>query len=360
MAVKWSIYRYTRKSIMKKIIKLFLTITALVSLGICTTSSINAVNLKNSSNYSITLNECPYSELATIIPLKQDKSLIIQETKNPLFWEFKNYDEAFNKIKEFDTKNVLLNISRKQNINELTTNNWKTYYEEFRLLYPKQEYNSFSNYIKTIDQFFTVCSNHEKNYHIEELYSQDNYDMIDLIIQMPNTSPIIKKVSENIPVSFALPNKTAAINYAKQYAVTPNKKYNYYAGSDCTNFVSQILKAGGYGEVWDWKPYNKGWINAHNFTLYWYMATGANNGYANFASISKDVRAGDIISVDYEKDGRYDHVGFVTAGGSVTAQGYYDITIAQHSKDYIYKVSHKDNGWENTKGLYVRLRCFQG
>ncbi|MFT4086660.1 MAG: amidase domain-containing protein [Gordonia sp. (in: high G+C Gram-positive bacteria)] len=53
------------------------------------------------------------------------------------------------------------------------------------------------------------------------------------------------------------PNRRAAIEYAEKYADENNKEYDYYGRGDCTNFVSQALKAGGFEEdrpeFWDFR-----------------------------------------------------------------------------------------------------------
>ena len=65
-------------------------------------------------------------------------------------------------------------------------------------------------------------------------------------------------------------NQIDAAAYALTYAEHPNPHYRYYNGGDCTNFISQALKAGGirydyngnsgfqkwykYSESWQWAP----------------------------------------------------------------------------------------------------------
>lgn len=50
-------------------------------------------------------------------------------------------------------------------------------------------------------------------------------------------------------------NRKAVQEYIKKYALSPNfQEYVYFADNDCTNFVSQVLRAGGMMEVgtkWD-------------------------------------------------------------------------------------------------------------
>lgn len=73
----------------------------------------------------------------------------------------------------------------------------------------------------------------------------------------------------------------SAVAYALKYALSPNPDYVYYQGNDCTNFVSQCLRAGGckndYNNARPWW-YNSGkssicWAVAHS--LYWYIRTNS-------------------------------------------------------------------------------------
>ena len=47
-------------------------------------------------------------------------------------------------------------------------------------------------------------------------------------------------------------NRNAAVNYARRWALNPNPRYPYYTqNGDCTNFVSQALRAGGLRDFMD-------------------------------------------------------------------------------------------------------------
>ena len=72
-------------------------------------------------------------------------------------------------------------------------------------------------------------------------------------------------------------DRNSAVSYALQYALDPNSSYIYYQGDDCTNFISQCLRAGGakndFNRTHPWW-YNNGqtsicWAVAHS--LYWYI-----------------------------------------------------------------------------------------
>ncbi len=122
-------------------------------------------------------------------------------------------------------------------------------------------------------------------------------------------------------------NGYAARDYALQYAINPNPAYRYF-DLDCTNFVSQALLAGGWTETgkynyasnyawyYDWgtRPgYSNTWTVANNlyyFLSYSYRAYPvglAHKPWYNYFSV------GDIVQIDYTKDGSWDHSMIVTA-----------------------------------------------
>ena len=82
-------------------------------------------------------------------------------------------------------------------------------------------------------------------------------------------------------------SREKAINYARKYALKPNPNYKYFTvhgtiGGDCTNFISQCLRAGG--APFSFNPRNPWWYNSKNIkndtwsiswsvahSLYWYL-----------------------------------------------------------------------------------------
>ncbi|MEZ4357118.1 MAG: amidase domain-containing protein [Eubacteriales bacterium] len=72
-------------------------------------------------------------------------------------------------------------------------------------------------------------------------------------------------------------NREAAAAYAIRYALTPNPNYIYYSADDCTNFISQCLRAGGANNDFNrshpwWYLYGKNsvcWSVAQS--LFWYI-----------------------------------------------------------------------------------------
>lgn len=109
-----------------------------------------------------------------------------------------------------------------------------------------------------------------------------------------------------------------AWQYAEKHALSPNSNYKFYQGADCTNFVSQALKAGGIPNFTDWKPYTDAWINAGAFRDFVRESGGilmstVSDTYAN-------AKLGDVFHYDYKNklgfksaDGWMDHTAIVTS-----------------------------------------------
>lgn len=133
----------------------------------------------------------------------------------------------------------------------------------------------------------------------------------------------------NPPPASRTYRRNYAVAYARRWWYRHNPNYLYFRGNDCTNFVSQCVFAGGSPLVYHANPtYNwwyKGsgkqtdrwslsWTTAHSF--YWFLATSAERGVglqARPVSRAKDLKIGDLISYDWQNDGRWDHTAIVVA-----------------------------------------------
>jgi len=158
-------------------------------------------------------------------------------------------------------------------------------------------------------------------------------------------------------------NRSAAKAYAEAYADTPNiSKYPLYEGDDCTNFVSQVLAAGGllmtgrdYTSFQDWFCYTKDpqnlkkvsltWRTARYFRKYWgnENGTGRNaarvykeytvlEALANFEEIYFYLDIGDVIQYGDPKNNNLPYHTQVIHGKHFNvALNRNDIFIAQHT-----------------------------
>lgn len=103
--------------------------------------------------------------------------------------------------------------------------------------------------------------------------------------------------------------------YAEKYWKNYNPAYRKFndAGGDCTNFISQALKAGGWkNDSGTYSDYRNWWYNSSNQTVSW---VGANE-WAWFTLSAKratnlsnvyQMDVGDILQMDFERDGSKDH-----------------------------------------------------
>ncbi|MFD9359657.1 amidase domain-containing protein [Streptomyces sp. NPDC060031] len=112
----------------------------------------------------------------------------------------------------------------------------------------------------------------------------------------------------------------AMAKYAEKYWSSYNPAYRKFngAGGDCTNFISQALKAGGWKAVpgstsdyrnwwYDGARQSDSWVGANE----WAWFTLSNQRAANLASVYQ-TDVGDIVQVDFNKDGSKDHSMMVT------------------------------------------------
>lgn len=112
----------------------------------------------------------------------------------------------------------------------------------------------------------------------------------------------------------------AMAKYAEKYWSNYNPAYRKFtgAGGDCTNFISQALKAawleGRSGSTSDYRNWwydstrqSDSWVGANE----WAWFTLSNQRAANLANVYQ-TDVGDIVQVDFNKDGSKDHSMMVT------------------------------------------------
>lgn len=141
-------------------------------------------------------------------------------------------------------------------------------------------------------------------------------------------------------------NPTVAKNYALQYALKPNSNYVLFS-NDCTNFISQIMRAGGWKDTaTKQSTQDTSWFytNRTSYAQTWSTAQGLrnrlNNGYERGAEkltrsiggiggvyLNNKIASGDIVFADWTGDGRFDHA------MSVIDKSYLDTRVAYHSNN---------------------------
>ena len=135
----------------------------------------------------------------------------------------------------------------------------------------------------------------------------------------------------------AFNGKTAAA-YAVHYYQNYNPAYRSYAGSgnggDCTNFVSQAMRAGGWTDVpglytnaqsWWYNSLNQtySWVNVHYFHDFALIYSKRTTSILN----PRNLNVGDVLQIDFTNNNSKDHTMIVTLKSST------EIYLTYHTVD---------------------------
>ncbi|GGA85691.1 amidase domain-containing protein [Ornithinibacillus halotolerans] len=115
-------------------------------------------------------------------------------------------------------------------------------------------------------------------------------------------------------------DRRAAVQYAERWWNSYNPAYRTF-DVDCTNFISQCLRAGGApmrgapnrnqgwwytGDNWSYS-----WSVAHS--LRWYLSGSTTGLKGSEVESPMELQPGDVICYDFEGDGKWDHTTIVVA-----------------------------------------------
>lgn len=306
-------------------------------------------------------------------------------TENALYKEFSDPDEA---IADLYCKipSLLSTLADEYNLERLSNLNWMVYRDAMYKLVDSPDkpttYTESSQDFRTLRAFFDIYENAAKNDEIVELFTTINTtrsnNYTELALLLPYTSPLAKEfAAQNVRRTDEMQISIEdAISYASQYATSPNTPtYYYFSNGDCANFVSQILEQAGLTQNVSTSEYSGWWHTrtsgffgigyTHKHSRSWTMADtlskymGVVFTTTSNLTISENIQPGSIISADFDSDGDWDHVGFVTDKNlTVGSCGYYDYRVAQHSSNYHDWASTDANGWDTIEadgGTYARI-----
>ncbi|NEU31419.1 amidase domain-containing protein [bacterium LRH843] len=115
-------------------------------------------------------------------------------------------------------------------------------------------------------------------------------------------------------------NRREAVRYAERWWNDHNPAYQKFT-DNCTNFISQCLRAGGVpmtgypnrGKGWWYQGGNwsLSWSVAHSFR--WYLNGSPVGLHTEERQGASELEAGDIICYDFDGDGRWQHSTIVVA-----------------------------------------------
>ncbi|MFE3455856.1 amidase domain-containing protein [Nonomuraea sp. NPDC059194] len=143
----------------------------------------------------------------------------------------------------------------------------------------------------------------------------------------------------------------AMVDYAYRYAENYNPNYRTYGGvgGDCTNFLSQIVKAGGWQGTGAWPGEDRTspaewfygdatwtttytWAAAHNWFQFARTWSGRVSGLSNVWQMG----IADVLQIDSDSDGNISHSMVVTDIG-VDGSGVDELFMTYHSSDTVDK-----------------------
>lgn len=113
-------------------------------------------------------------------------------------------------------------------------------------------------------------------------------------------------------------SRLEAVKYAERWWNDSNPQYKNFE-DNCTNFISQCLRAGGApmtgfpnrSKGWWYKDHNwsYSWTVAHSFR--WYLSGATSGLRARSVSKPEELIKGDVICYDFNGDGRWQHTTIV-------------------------------------------------
>lgn len=176
-----------------------------------------------------------------------------------------------------------------------------------------------------------------------------------------------------IPNSFAF-NSSSAVTYSDNWATSRNSSNYPSFSSDCTNYLSQVMEAGGISEVksgsnqWWCDRYLLGFLNSNSWSVAddcknWILSsnngtitarwdTDSSTSYPSPPDDSANLIGGkEAIFYDWDSNGDMDHASFCVANGTSTDNTGSGDLINQHTSDRHRTLWHlkKYNGnWATT------------
>jgi cell wall-associated NlpC family hydrolase len=170
-----------------------------------------------------------------------------------------------------------------------------------------------------------------------------------------------------------------AAAYADQWATSRNSHYMRFS-SDCANFVSQSLRAGGTdfaqngqnaNSDYAWwmnasnRTYSTTWVNAYRLSRFidratpgGYMIGGAKGTSTNYYTPS-NVVTGDLLFYDWGQGEGISHVAIQVGVGydlNITNQTWYGNYVDQHTSDrkHAFWSLYAYNGYRNSTYIYFK------
>lgn len=326
-----------------------------------------------------------YSTLQNVGKVVDGGSISVNNVENSLYMVFEDQAKALEDIK-LKVPDLLGTLASEYNLEPLSDSSWQEYRDAMYMLFNSnnkpEDYTESNKDFRTLRAFFDIYENYQKNQKIMAVYNSlttsRSSSVQALGLLLPYTEPLAQEFMSLTTLtqpraSFFIDK---AVEYAKKHAKSVNfPTYYYFSEGDCTNFVSQILENSGVRQVVYDSVYSGWWHKRttgmlgykHTHSQSWTLADvfarymGVKSTNKSHTSFAQNIDKGNIIGADFDSDGDWDHMGFVTASNDYYSPscGFYDYCVAQHTSDYHAWTSSTINGWEKIGpdgGTYARVR----
>ncbi|PGM48838.1 hypothetical protein CN946_22895 [Bacillus sp. AFS053548] len=224
----------------------------------------------------------------------------------------KEYQAIRRKVELYNKRNVsLVKVYGNLDVNNIWTEQAVTYIN----------YTFHTRYfLKQNDLYF------EEDQHERQIAIENDEILYDIAFPIDNQVENFELEEEGSDENESLDrnnryNRFNAVKYAETWWDGHNKEYPLYA-NDCTNFISQCLRAGGIRMVGMPKPGTGWWYKNHSNSSYSWRVAHALRRFlpapktgikAEEVPSPKDLTLGDIIVYDFEGDGVWNHCTIVVA-----------------------------------------------
>lgn len=180
-----------------------------------------------------------------------------------------SYNIKFNDVIQITSNDILLDTTLRFKFNYSNSNINSNGRSDYLFLLKKLNSTWLINNIYSKEQFnhISIKSNCNEFLNDNTNHLKSNIDHINSLLCSTNKFPTVYKCPNNSSRRY---DKAAASLYAQTYALDYNKDYLSFdgRGGDCTNFVSQALKAGGVPTTNTWKPYTNPWVRVKELRDY--------------------------------------------------------------------------------------------
>ena len=371
--------------------KFVASILAVVMCGISLSSSHLALASSSNKVFSMRGTSKPFSvpiikELGSI-SVKQ--KLVSEEKEYNLYCTFDNPKGAIDRL--YDSAPTIINeLEEHYGLERMTIHNWERYRDSlFEFIdcndCPVWLHEGNVEYQK-MRAFFDIIENDSMNIEILQIasrVSKNNDDISKIALEELLFALPYQEVADELNAKihsgdgvrgYAGFDTARGIAYANRWATSRNTSQYQSFSADCANFVSQILENGGIQQD-VYQSEHQGWwhtrtvglfgIVFHNNSRSWSLANTFSRymgvSYTTTSNIrfSMNILPGDFIAGDWDSDGNWDHMGFITDRRPIEKKSWYDYKVAQHTPDYNRWWTEDNNGWEDTGvngGIFARVR----